>query len=66
MKLPARETTPMSYDYRPELDARADLDTDDITMIQELIGELRYATYIGGIDILHWVLVLSSFKASPR
>ena len=66
MKLRARATTPMSSNYRPDIDATAELDANNITMLQELIGELRWATYIGRVDILHEVLVLSAFKAAPR
>ena len=40
MKLPSRAETPMSSDYKPDLDATSELDTDGITMYQELIGEL--------------------------
>ena len=66
MKLPAREITPMSSDYRPELDATAELDTNNINMFQELIGYLRWATEIGRVDILHEVSVLSKFQDSPN
>ena len=68
MKLPARGETPMSSDYRPELDATAKLDANDITMFQELIGDLIWSTKIGRVDILHEVLVLSLsvFQAAPR
>ena len=59
MKLPAREKTPMSSDYRPDLDATAELDAKDITMFQELTGEPRWATEMGRVDIFHEVLVLS-------
>ena len=34
-------------------------------MFQDLIGDLRWATEIGRVDIFHDVLVLSSFQASP-
>ena len=34
MKLPARATTPMSYDYKPDLDATAELDANNINMFQ--------------------------------
>ena len=44
MKLPARATTPMSYDYIPEINESSELYANDITMLQELIGELRWAT----------------------
>ena len=47
MKLTARETTPMLYDYRHELDAISELDAKNITMFQKLIGNLRWATDIG-------------------
>ena len=56
-KLPARATTPMSFDYIPELDATSELDTNYITVFQELIGHMICATEIGRVDILHEVLV---------
>ena len=66
MKLPARETTPISSDYKPELNATAELDANNITMFKELIVDLRWATDIGRFYILHELLVLSAFKAPPR
>ena len=66
MKLLARETTAMTSNCRPELDATAELDANDITMFQEFIGDLRWATEIGRVDILHEVLVLSVFESEPR
>ena len=58
----------MSSDYRPELDATAKMDANDITMFQELIGDLIWSKKIGRVDILHEVLVLSlsAFQAAPR
>ena len=56
----------MSSDYRPELDATAKMDANDITMFQELIGDLRWSTKICRVDILHEVLVLLAFQAEPR
>ena len=56
----------MSSDYRPKLDTTAELDTNDITIFEELIGNLRWATEIGRVDILHEVFLLSAFKVSPR
>ena len=35
-------------------------------MFQELIGEMRWFTEIGRVDILHEVSVLSVFKEAPR
>ena len=37
MRLPDMPTTPMSSDYRLELDETAELDSNDITMFKELI-----------------------------
>ena len=56
----------MSSDHKPELDATSELDPYGITMHQELIGELGWAIKIGRVDILHEVLVLSSYQAAPR
>ena len=50
----------MSSDYKPELDAIAELDPDGITMYHELIGELRWVIKIGKFDILHEVSLISS------
>ena len=40
MILPRRSEIPMSYDYTPKLDYTTELESDGITMYQELIGEL--------------------------
>ena len=40
MRLPRQSETHMSSDYTPELDANTELESDGITMYQELIGEL--------------------------
>ena len=45
----------MSSDYTPELYATTELESDGITMYQELIGELRWAIEIGRVDINHEV-----------
>ena len=66
MKLPDRATTPMPYNYIPELDATAELDANNNTMFQDLIGELRCATKIFRVDTLHEVLVLLAFRSSSR
>lgn len=60
-KLPSKSTTPISSDYRPKLDSTAEHNPDKVTLYQELVGELTLATKIGRVDILHKVLVLSSY-----
>ena len=57
MKLPARETTTMLSAYRPDLDVKAELDANNITIFQDLIQELIWVTEIGRVDILHEVSV---------
>jgi hypothetical protein len=65
-KLPTQATTPMSTDYHPELDTTPELDDDERTRFQELIGIVRWATEIGRVDVLHEVSILSQYQASPR
>ena len=57
---------PMIGNYHPEFDGTPELDTDDLTLLQELIGVLRWATKIGRVDILHEVSILSQYQASVR
>ena len=67
MKLPNKNVNiPMSSSFVPELDMSEELNTDDITMFQELIGELRWAIELGRVDILTEVSLLSAYQASPR
>ena len=58
--------TPMASSYVPEFDMSDELEGDDITMFQELIGELRWAIEIGRVDIHTEVSILSAYQASPR
>ena len=66
LTLPVKAVTPMSSGYRPEIDASDELDTDDITFFQEIIGILRWMIELGRVDILFEVSLLSSYQASPR
>lgn len=65
-KLPSKATTPMTHNYRPEMDDSEELDSDGITTFQELIGILRWGVEIGRVDILTEISMLSSYQASPR
>jgi hypothetical protein len=58
--------TPMNANYLPEMDGTPELDEDDATYYQELIGVLRWATELGRVDILHEVSLLSQYQANPR
>ena len=61
MSLPRQAETPMSSDCTPELDSTTELESDGITMYQEIIGELRWAIEMGRVDIEHEVSVLSLY-----
>jgi hypothetical protein len=58
--------TPMNITYTPELDVTEELNESDITLFQEWIGVLRWATEIGRVDILLEVPLLLQYQASPR
>jgi hypothetical protein len=58
--------TPMNTGYSPEMDVTEELNDDDRTFYQELIGILGWATEIGRVDILHEVSLLSQYQANPR
>ena len=66
MKLPACATTPMSAGYYPEMDSSPELDQEDTTLFQELIGILCWAVEIGRVDILMELSMLSTYQALPR
>jgi hypothetical protein len=56
----------MNITYSPEMDITKELNYDDLTYFQELIGVLRWAMEIGRVDILLEVSLLSQYQASPR
>ena len=56
----------MNITFSPELDVTEELNEDDTTYFQELIGVLRWATEIGRVDILLEVSLLSQYQANPR
>ena len=66
MKLPGKVTTPMSYDYAPEMDVSRELYSQELTFYQEIIGMLRWGIEIGRVDITMEVSLLSGYQASPR
>ena len=66
MKLPSRAITPIAQSYVPELDSSPELNSEDTTSFQEMIGILRWAVEIGRVDILTELSMLSAYQASPR
>lgn len=66
-RIPSKNAeAPMSITYVPELDVTEELNNEDVTFFQELIGILRWATEIGRVDILLEVSLLSQYQANPR
>ena len=64
--LPARVSTPLSSNYRPELDTSEELNPDDAAYFQSLIGILRWMVELGRVDVCTEVSMLSSHLALPR
>ena len=52
--------------FIPELDGTPELDDEERTYYQELIGILHWATELGRIDILYEVSILSQYQSAPR
>jgi hypothetical protein len=65
-RLKAKVTTPMSNQYRTELDATPEHDNESSTYFQGLIGVLRWIVELGRIDIMVAVSMLSSHLMAPR
>jgi hypothetical protein len=61
-----RATTPFNSSYRPELDVSRELDKEETTFYQEMIGILRWTVELGRCDILLEVSLLSSDLSLPR
>jgi hypothetical protein len=64
--LPKRAKTPMTSNYRPELDTSHECDSDEAADYQSFIGILRWMVELGRIDICCEVSMLSSHLAMPR
>ena len=58
--------TPLSQNYRPELDVTSELKPAGVQRYQELIGILRLAVELGRVDILYKVSRMSLHLALPR
>jgi hypothetical protein len=65
-RLNGRFSTPLSNDYRPELDSSPFLEDAGVNYYMELIGILRWIVELGRIDIMVAVSMLSSYSMQPR
>ena len=66
IKVNHKPKIPMHANYYPELDTSNELEGDDITFYQEVIGVLRWAIELGRVDIHLEVSLMSAYQASPR
>ncbi len=66
-KMPTSKTgTPTNFTFSPKMDITEELNEDNVTYFQELLGVLQWATEIGRADILLEVLLLSQDQANTR
>ena len=64
--LPPRCTTPLSPDYRPEIDTSQELCPRLASHYMSMIGVLRWIVELGRVDICCEVSMMSSHLALPR
>ena len=65
-KLQPKATTPLSSKYRPEVDISDELDEDEASYFQSLIGVLRWIVELGRVDICCELSMLSLHLALRR
>ena len=64
--LPGRGSAPWPSNYRPETDVSPELDAENASYFQSLIGVLRWIVELGRIDITMETSALASMMALPR
>ena len=64
--IPKKVNGPWPRNYEPELDQSVELNADDATLYQHLIGVLHWIVEIGRVDIITEVSVLAAYLACPR
>jgi hypothetical protein len=65
-QLNGRYSTPMSANYRPELDYSPFLADSSVNYYMELIGILRWIVELGRVDIMVDISLLSSYCMQPQ
>lgn len=65
-KLPPRNKSPWTSNYRPECDITPELSPTKAAYYQSLIGVLRWIVELGRADICMEVSAMASMMASPR
>ena len=64
-KLAAKAPTPLTSNYRLEIDITEELGEDEASYYQSLIGLLRWIVELGRVDIYCKVSMMSSHLALP-
>jgi len=64
--LPKRAPAPLSPNYRPEIDTSPELEPQQASYYQSLIGILRWIVELGRVDITCEVSMMASCMALPR
>ena len=65
-KLPARANTPLSSNYRPEIDVSGELQPAEAAYYQSIIDILRWMVELSRVDIFCKVSMMSSHLSLPR
>jgi hypothetical protein len=66
LALPTKVSTPLTSNYRPELDVSPILNASQHNLYQQLVGILRWAVELGRIDIHLPVALMAQYLAQPR
>ena len=61
IKFPSRVSTPFVTGHVPELDSTPELNSEDTTHSQELMGIFRWSVEIGRVEILTELSMLSAY-----
>jgi hypothetical protein len=64
-RLPTKVFTPLTSNYRPELDVSPLLDSAQHTLYMQLVGILRWAVELGRIDLHLSVALMAQYLAQP-
>ncbi len=65
-KLPYKAPTPLTSEYRPEIDVSSKLGDTEASYFHSLVGVLWWIVELGRVDIDVEVLMMSSHLALPR
>ena len=63
---PKEYSSPLEKGDHPEINTSAELDIEDLTKYQSLIGQIQWAVSLGRIDVTTAVMTMSGFRANPR